>query len=152
MKIEFAATASPSGAIAVPVYEGAALSAAAEKLDGATSGALKRALAGSRFKGKAGQTLELVAPSGVDNSRIVLFGLGEKDKRSASALEKAGAAVVKLLLVSGETSVSLSLSGESDAEGAARAALGARLVSDGVAPSDAWFGADPGQSVERVSV
>ncbi|MEA1942120.1 MAG: leucyl aminopeptidase [Pseudomonadota bacterium] len=128
MKIEFAATASPSGAIAVPVYEGAALSAAAEKLDGATSGAIKRALAGSRFKGKAGQTLELVAPSGVDNSRIVLFGLGEKDKRSASALEKAGAAVVKLLLVSGETGVSLSLSGESDAEGAARAALGARLA------------------------
>lgn len=28
----------------------------------------------------------------------------------------------------------------------------ARLVRDGVAPSDAWFGADPGQPVEVVSV
>ena len=44
MKIEFAAAASTSGAIAVPVYEGASLSAAAETLDGATSGAVKRAV------------------------------------------------------------------------------------------------------------
>ena len=36
--------------------------------------------------------------------------------------------------------------------GAMVAALGARLVRDGVAPSDAWFGADPGQPVEVVSV
>lgn len=36
--------------------------------------------------------------------------------------------------------------------GAMVAALGARLVRDGVAPSDAWFGADPGQPVEIVSV
>ena len=128
MKIEFAAAASPSGTIAVPVYEGGALSAAAETLDGATSGAIKRAIANSRFKGKAGQTLEIAAPAGVENSRIVLFGLGETDKRSASTLEKAGAAVAKLLLTSGETAVSLSLAGEADAEGVARAALGARLA------------------------
>ena len=128
MKIEFAAAASTSGAIAVPVYEGASLSAAAETLDGATSGAVKRAVAASRFSGKPGQTLEIVAPSGVENSRIVLFGLGEKDKRSASTLEKAGAAVTKLLLTSGETDVAVALNGETDAEGAARAALGARLA------------------------
>lgn len=123
MKIEFAAAASSSGAIAVPVHDGATLSAAAETLDGATSGAVRRAIENSRFTGKAGQTLDIVAPSGVDNSRIVLFGLGEKDKRSGSTLEKAGAAVVKALLTSGETAVSLALGGETDADGAARAGL-----------------------------
>lgn len=128
MKIEFAAAGAATGAIAVAVYKDAALSAAASGLDEATSGAVKRAISASRFAGKDGQTLEIVAPSGIDASRIVLFGLGDRDKRTANALEKAGAAVVAKLLTSGETALTLRLDGETDAEGAARAALGARLA------------------------
>jgi leucyl aminopeptidase len=128
MKIEFAAAGTVAGAIAVPVYAEASLSDVAAELDASTSGAVKRAIAASRFSGKPGQTLEIVAPAGIDASRIVLFGLGEKDKRTASTLEKAGAAVAKLLLTGGESAVTLALAGETDAEGAARAGLGARLA------------------------
>ena len=128
MKIEFAAAGTVAGAIAVPVYADASLSDVAAELDASTSGAVKRAIAASRFSGKPGQTLEIVAPAGIDASRIVLFGLGEKDKRTASTLEKAGAAVAKLLLTGGESAVTLALAGETDAEGVARAGLGARLA------------------------
>ncbi|WP_300543235.1 leucyl aminopeptidase [Maricaulis sp.] len=128
MKIEFAAAGTATGAIAAAVYDNDALSDAAAELDTATGGAVQRAISASRFTGKAGQTLEIVAPSGIDASRIVLFGLGEKDKRTASVLEKAGAAVVQKLLTGGETAVTLRLDGETDAEGAARAGLGARLA------------------------
>ena len=128
MKIEFAAAGTVAGAIAVPVYAEASLSDVAAELDASTSGAVKRAIAASRFSGKPGQTLEIVAPAGIDASRIVLFGLGEKDKRTASTLEKAGAAVAKLLLTGGESAVTLALAGETDAEGVARAGLGARLA------------------------
>jgi leucyl aminopeptidase len=128
MKVEFAAAASGTGAIAAPVYDDAELSAAAAELDAATSGAVKRAIAASRFSGKPAQTLEIVAPAGIEASRIVLFGLGAKDKRTASTLEKAGAAVVQKLLTGGETAVTFALAGETDAEGAARTGLGARLA------------------------
>jgi leucyl aminopeptidase len=128
MKIEFAAADAVSGAFAVPVYDDATLSDAATSADSATGGALGRAIAASRFKGKAGETLELIAPSGVDASRIVLFGLGDKAKLDAKTVEKAAAAVVAKVLLGGETAITLRLDGEVDAESAARAGLGARLA------------------------
>lgn len=128
MKIEFVTAGSVVGAIAVPVYDKASLSAAAQSVDTATSGAIGRAIAASRFKGGAGETLEIIAPAGIEAARIVLFGLGDKTKLNESVLEKAAAAVVAKLLTGGETIVTLRLDGETDGEGAARAGLGARLA------------------------
>ncbi|MGK0266552.1 MAG: leucyl aminopeptidase, partial [Maricaulis sp.] len=128
MKIEFVTAGSVVGAIAVPVYDKASLSAAAQSVDTATSGAIGRAIAASRFKGGAGETLEIIAPAGIDAARIVLFGLGDKTKLNESVLEKAAAAVVAKLLTGGETIVTLRLDGVTDGEGAARAGLGARLA------------------------
>jgi len=128
MKIEFVTANSAAGAVAVPAFDKATLSAAAKSVDAATSGALGRAIAASRFKGGAGETLEIIAPAGIDAGRVVIFGLGDKAKLNESVLEKAAAAVVAKLLTGGETSVTLRLDGETDAEGAARAGLGARLA------------------------
>ncbi|MAC89304.1 MULTISPECIES: leucyl aminopeptidase [Maricaulis] len=128
MKIEFAAAPSAAGAIAVPVYADAVLSPAAQAIDASSGGAIKRAIAASRFAGKPAQTLEIMAPSGSSASRVVLFGLGDKDKRTGSTLEKAAAAVVAKLLISGETRLSIQFDGETDGDGAARAGLGARLA------------------------
>ncbi|WP_417489938.1 leucyl aminopeptidase [Maricaulis sp.] len=128
MKIEFITAASATGAIAVPAFDKASLSAAAQSVDSATSGALGRAIAASRFKGGAGETLEIIAPAGIDAGRVVIFGLGDKAKLNESVLEKAAAAVVAKLLTGGETAVTLRLDGETNGEGAARAALGARLA------------------------
>ena len=65
MQIEFvgagAVEGTPLSAVAVLVFEGAVLPAAAEALDQTTGGAISRVLAG-RFKGAKGQTVELLAP------------------------------------------------------------------------------------------
>ena len=69
MEIEFAppgpVEGEPLSAIATAVFDGLGLSPAGEALDQAAGGALSRAVAGSRFTGSRGQTLEVVAPSGV---------------------------------------------------------------------------------------
>ena len=64
MKILFAASAS-GDAIAAPVYADRKLSDAAKALDSATSGAVTRAIEASRFKGGAGDLLEISGPDGV---------------------------------------------------------------------------------------
>ncbi|MCK4868934.1 MAG: leucyl aminopeptidase, partial [Alphaproteobacteria bacterium] len=59
MKISFAEPALPAkGAVVVLVAEGKKLSAAATDLDKQTKGAVKRAIAASKFTGKKGQSLE----------------------------------------------------------------------------------------------
>ncbi|MCW5723597.1 MAG: leucyl aminopeptidase [Maricaulaceae bacterium] len=128
MKISFAAPAAHTGAIAVPAFDKARFSAAAAEVDKACGGALSRAVKASRFTGKAGETLEVTAPAGLDAGRVVIFGLGDEKKAGAGVIEKAAAAVVKKLLLSGETAIGIRLDGVADAEGAARAGLGARLA------------------------
>jgi leucyl aminopeptidase len=126
MKILFAASAS-GDAVAAPVYADRKLSDAAKALDSATSGAVTRAIEASRFKGGAGDLLEIAAPAGVDATRIVLFGLGEKSKLDGNGAEKAVAGVIKSVLTSGAKAVSVHLDG--DADQLCRGALGATLAS-----------------------
>lgn len=127
MKITFAPA--PSGdAIAAPVFADLSLSSAAKDLDAASGGALTRAIKASRFKGDPGDYVEITAPSGVDASRIVLFGLGKIDDLTGNGLEKAAAGVIKSLLTGGAEVVSFALQGVCDGEGAGRVGLGARLA------------------------
>jgi len=129
MKVTIAETHSATGAQAVLAFAGNELSDAASALNDATGGALMKAAGASRFTGKPGQILELVSPSGVDASRILLVGAGEKDKLDRDGLETIGAGLIKRLLTSGETDVSLRLDGlELDADIAAAAGLGARMA------------------------
>ena len=74
MKISFATVTLPKrGAIAVLVANDRHLMASAQKLDKAAGGALVRAMAASRFKGEKGGLLEVLAPAGVNNSRVILL-------------------------------------------------------------------------------
>src|SRR6266576_3063818 len=75
------------GALVVGILDGGGLTAAAAAADEATGGAVKRALAVSRFKGQPGHSLELLAPAGVEASRIVLAGLGKIEAFNAAAAE-----------------------------------------------------------------
>jgi leucyl aminopeptidase len=80
MKISFSNPAAiTSGVVVVGVNEGNKLSSSAAGIDKASGGSLMRAIKASTFKGKKGQMLELLAPSGVDYSRILLVGLGNVD-------------------------------------------------------------------------
>ena len=128
MKIKFAASGSAKGSIAVPAFDKSTLTVVGKALDTSAGGAISRAMKASRFTGKAGQVVELVAPSGVDADRIVVFGLGEKAKIDGNALERAGAGLVKSLLTGGETGLTVSLESAADAEGASRFAMGCRFA------------------------
>ena len=103
MKVTFAAVTLPkSGALAVPVQEGRKLLPTAARLDKQTGGALTRAMNASRFKGDARDLLEILAPSGVENSRILLYGLGDPKKLTERDLQSLGGSLVGRLNAAGE--------------------------------------------------
>src|SRR3954454_1470253 len=134
MQISFAApSADPAGTIVVGGSDKDLLPAASA-LDKRLNGALRRAAGASRFKGKAGQFVELLAPAGMKAARVVLAGVGQPDKFGAPQAERLAAGVVGRLLTSGERDLTF----ESDApkgakvkaaELAAHLAMGAQLRS-----------------------
>lgn len=69
-----------SGSIVVGVLAEGKLLKTAERIDSSTGGAIRRAIDASRFTGKKGQTLTLMAPFGIGADRVVLIGLGESTK------------------------------------------------------------------------
>ncbi|HEY2070058.1 MAG TPA: leucyl aminopeptidase [Rhizomicrobium sp.] len=142
MQIAFAAPLASSladaeGALVVGAVEGGGLTATATALDKASGGALKRAQATSRFTGKAGEILEILAPHGLKASRVLLVGLGNPAKFTADAAERVPHGVVRRLFSSGETQLtfaidpppSASKGKAKPAELAAQMAMGARLAS-----------------------
>ena len=87
----------------------------------------------SRFAGKTGQVFETFierpGEAGSEVARLALAGAGEKSAKSRLAnLERAGAGLVARFLTSGETTLSLDLTGTAlTAEEVAAVLLGARL-------------------------
>jgi leucyl aminopeptidase len=133
MQLSFSAPSTTgSGALIVAALEGRAFTAAAAEADRKTGGALKRALDVSRFSGKTAQILEVLAPSGLKASRILLVGLGKPASFDRSQAERIGATVMARLLTSGEKSVSFAINLPrgtklKEASLAAHLAMGARL-------------------------
>jgi leucyl aminopeptidase len=134
MQISFVAPASKvqAGSWVVAASEGKALSQAAVKADKASNGALTRALKFSRFTGKTGQILEVVAPEGLNASRLLLVGLGKPEALDEKGLEVIGAQIVARLESAGETAAIFEIevpkaSKIKSGEVAAHLAFGARL-------------------------
>jgi len=132
MEIAFAPRRLPeSGTVAVTVLPETGLSPSAQALDATAGGALSRALAAApRFKAKAGAVLDVLAPAGLDNPRVLLLGLGAAP--DASAYETAGGELVAQLNALGETRAAVVLDAPPDsplpvADQAAHLAFGARL-------------------------
>jgi leucyl aminopeptidase len=90
-------------------------------------GPVGQAVAASRFTGAKGQTLDILAPQGVDAARLVLVGAGKREAFDAIAAENAAASAYASVKVSGLEV--LRIEGAASAELAARAALGVRLAS-----------------------
>ncbi len=138
MQFNFAA-ASPklvieAGSLVVAASEGTVLLPAAAKADKASKGAVGRALAASRFTGKAGQLVEILAPAGLSVNRLIVLGLGKAEAFDAGAAQNAAAAVLGRLKGSNETAVSFDLEGLKGAkvmgpELAANLVFGAKLKS-----------------------
>ncbi len=80
MKITFSTQSLPKrGAVAVMVAEGRKLLASGTQLDQAAGGALTRAMNASRFKGQKKELLDVLAPPGLSNSRVLLAGIGDPE-------------------------------------------------------------------------
>ena len=90
-------------------------------------GAVAQAMSASRFTGGKGQTLDILAPQGLDAARLVLVGAGKRDGFDALAAEHAAAAAYNAVKTSGLEL--LRVEGAGGAQLAARAALGVRLAS-----------------------
>ena len=135
MKVAFSKPELPSqGAYIVGVLEGRKLTNAAAQAEKATKGAVSRALNASRFKGGHDEQLILLAPQGLDASRLILSGLGSPAKLDGFAFEAIGGRLIAALNGAGEREATIaveSIAGCSLSEGeiAARIAAGARLRS-----------------------
>jgi len=135
MKFAFSEISLPKrGSLAVPVYAENSFSPMAEEVNTLTGGVLARALETSRFKGNKGDILEILAPNGLDVSRVILFGMGENKEITQSNLEDLGGTLVSRLNKSGARNVTVMLDGLGDCEvkdsdAAARVAFGAKLAS-----------------------
>ena len=105
MQISFVASSAkiPSGSWVVAASAGKVLHPAALRADKACGGALSRGLKVSRFTGKSGQMLEVLAPAGLAVSRILLVGLGKPAELDEKGLETIGAQIVAQLQSLGET-------------------------------------------------
>ena len=103
MKIAFAKPDLPSsGAVVVGVLEDLKLTASAASLDKLLKGALGRAIAASRFKGRPDDILPVLAPGGGDLSRVVLVGLGKPAAIDELAAQAMGGRIVAHLNTAGE--------------------------------------------------
>ncbi len=111
MQISFAAPKPvvSAGSWVVGACEGGALMPAAVRADKASGGALTRGLKVSRFTGKSGQTLEVLAPVGLSVSRILLVGLGKPEAVTLKSLEIVAAQSVARLNTLGETSATFEI-------------------------------------------
>jgi leucyl aminopeptidase len=118
-------------AIAVMAVEGAGLTASGQALDAKVGGALTKAIQTSRFNGGVGQVVEVLAPTGVDASRILVIGVGAAEKVEPMGVERWAGAAVRRILTSGAEKLALlvdGFKGVSVAEAAAHAGIGARLA------------------------
>jgi leucyl aminopeptidase len=135
MKIVFAEPAkTPAGCVAVLAIPERALLGYGTALDKATQGALKRAMASSRFAGKKGQTLGIMAPNGLAADRVVIAGLGPAKEITRRSVEGSGGVILADANGTGQKALSIMVDVPAGcalaaSEVAARLALGARLAS-----------------------
>jgi leucyl aminopeptidase len=132
MKISFTKLEIPTtGSYVVGVHEDRKLTPAAASLDKRTRGQVTAALEASRFKGRKGETLDILAPSGIDARRIVLLGLGKPADLGSLRLQRIGGSLLAHLNRVGETSATVAVDVIADATPtlpaiAAQLAYGAR--------------------------
>jgi leucyl aminopeptidase len=135
MKVSFAKSEMPgSGAVVVGVLEDRKLTPSAAQLDKQSKGAIGRAIHASRFKGKPEDALTIMAPAGLEVSRVLLIGLGKPAALDELTAQAIGGRMLAQLNNTGEGAAAVMVD-ELDggkigtAELAAHLAHGARLRS-----------------------
>src|ERR1700704_1773901 len=95
LKLGFAPFTAPTkGVLIVFCEEGLKLGSAARKVVGPTGDLVTGAAEADRFKGKSASALDLVAPAGLDVSRLVVIGVGKARDLKAQDFVKLGGIVM----------------------------------------------------------
>ena len=129
-----AATSVATGALVVPVFAGGAVEGVAAEVDRVLGGAIADILAAGEISGKPNETA-LVHAKDSSFKRVLVVGLGERDKLTPSALAKYAGTAVRFLGKRGVASMAIALPGGLDgataasfaAEGAIAATLDTTL-------------------------
>ncbi|WP_281300876.1 MULTISPECIES: leucyl aminopeptidase [unclassified Iodidimonas] len=103
MKLSFSEAKDPkSGVLVLLADKDAIQNPHVRRLDGATGGAISKAIKSSRWDGKATDILDLLAPNGIDASRIILAGLGDVKTLKVTDFERLGGRLAKYLQSAGD--------------------------------------------------
>ncbi len=135
MKINFATLSMPEkGSVVLLVAENRKMGELAIQLDSQTGGLLTRAMELAGFAGKEKSFLEIVAPEGLENSRLLLAGIGKAKKINENSAELLGGEILGKLGSKFEKAAAIIVEDIEDmAMGSARLsahlALGAKLRS-----------------------
>src|SRR5215472_14559872 len=130
LKLEFAPFATPAkGVLVLFCEEGVKFGSAARRALEPTSDLVMRAATADRFKGKNGSALDLVAPPGLDVSRLVVVGVGKaRDLKAQDFVKLGGGAMGKIPATASEATLIADLPGGAiRPERVADLALGAQL-------------------------
>ncbi|GER02892.1 hypothetical protein JCM17846_05740 [Iodidimonas nitroreducens] len=103
MKLSFSEAKDPkSGVLVLLADKDAIQNPHVRRLDDATGGAISKAIKSSRWGGQATDILDLLAPSGIDASRIILAGLGDVKTLKVTDFERLGGRLAKYLQSAGD--------------------------------------------------
>src|SRR5262245_31184117 len=130
LKLEFAPLAAPAkGVLVLFCEEGVKFGSTARRALGPTGDLVRRAATADRFKGKNGSALDLVAPPGLDVSRLVIVGVGKaRDLKVQDFVKLGGTAMGQVPAAASEATLIADLPGGAiKPERAADLALGAQL-------------------------
>ena len=130
LELEFAPFAARAkGVLVLFCEEGVKFGPAARRALGPTGDLVMRAAAADRFKGKNGSALDLVAPPGLEVSRLLVVGVGKaRDLKARDFVKLGGGAMGKIPATASEATLIADLPGGAiRPERAADLALGAQL-------------------------
>src|ERR1700751_4899084 len=107
LKLEFAPFATPAkGVLVLFCEDGVKFGSAARRVLGATGDLVMRAAAAARFKVRSGSALDLVAPAGLDVSRLVIVGVGKaRDLKAQDFVKLGGGAMGKIPATASEATL-----------------------------------------------
>ncbi len=130
LKLEFVPFSAPSqGVLIVFCEDGLKFGPAARKIVDSAGDLVERAAAAERFKGKNGAALDIVAPTGLEVSRLVVVGVGKAKELKGDAWTKLGGVTMgKIPASASEATIVADLPGGAvKPDRAADLALGVRL-------------------------
>jgi leucyl aminopeptidase len=129
LKVGFVPFTTPGrGVLILFCGEGLEFGAAARKALSGADDLVKRAAAADRFTGKSGSALDLVAPSGLKATRLLLIGVGTEPLKQQDVLKLGGIAIGKVPHAASDATIIADLAGgPMRPNEAAELALGANL-------------------------